>query len=112
MYRSQSTQGLISKGKSIPQLVGRAMALSGRSAPGTDGPPFLRYGKHVGIKAIRTLSHKSLALANGMPKIKHVTTKQVTLMSIELAMMDLEMKWTLSVLVSEFGGDDCVMVPG
>ncbi|PNX77907.1 hypothetical protein L195_g033879 [Trifolium pratense] len=38
-----------------------------------------------------------VALANGMPKTKHITAKKVTLMSIELAMMNLEMKCTLSV---------------
>jgi hypothetical protein len=62
---------------------------------GTDGPGFIRYSIHSAVVCIIS-SHEREALANGMPKTKHVTTKQVTLMRIELAMnIDFEMRCTL-----------------
>jgi hypothetical protein len=56
---------------------------------GTDGPGFIRYSIHGAVVCINS-SHGRAALANGMLKTKHVTTKQVTLMRIELAMIDFE----------------------
>jgi hypothetical protein len=67
-------------------------ALQHGASGGIDLSGFLRYGKHVGIKAILILSHNSEGSANELPKNKHIAIKQVTLMRIELAMIDLEMK--------------------
>lgn len=56
---------------------------------GTDAPGFLMYPRH-GYNVDNTWPHERSALAKGMPKTKHITAKQVTLKSIELAMIDLE----------------------
>jgi hypothetical protein len=61
-----------------------------------DVPGFWRYSIHGAVVCIISL-HERFALANWMLKTKHVTTKQVTLMKIELAMIDFEMRCTLWV---------------
>jgi hypothetical protein len=65
-------------------------ALQHGSGGGIDESGFLRYGKHVGIKACLILSHNSAGSANEMPKNKLITTKQVTLMRIEFAMIEMQ----------------------
>jgi hypothetical protein len=53
---------------------------------GGGGPGFVRYGTH-GAKVCCTSGHEGEELASGMPKTKHIIAKQVTLVSIELAMI-------------------------
>jgi len=51
-----------------------------------DGPGFDTCGRH-GVKVCATAGHEGAALASGMPKTKHIIANQVTLISIELAMI-------------------------
>ena len=53
---------------------------------GGGGPGCVTYGMH-GAKVCCTSGHEGADLASGMPKTKHIIAKQVTLVSIELAMI-------------------------
>ena len=50
------------------------------------GPGCVAYGTHGAIVCC-TSGHEGAELASGMPKTKHIIAKQVTFVSIELAMI-------------------------
>jgi len=84
-------------------------ALQHGSGGETGGPWCVAYGTH-GAKVSCTSGHEGAELASGMLKTKHIVAKQVTLTSIELAMIWKFWKRKCnSTILEEVNG--CVMVP-